>query len=90
MKTVIDVEIMGQRLRVTSDEGEVHLRRVVEFLTEQIRSLSPAGGGGSGAEMAILAALNIASEYWRLKEEQEEMLRIINRLSERIVEHLGT
>lgn len=89
MKTAIDVEIMGQRLRITSDDGEVHVRRVVDYLNGRLRELAAAGGVGSGTDVAILAALNIASEYWKLKEQQEEMFRAIDRLSERIVAHLS-
>lgn len=89
MKTAIDVEIMGQRLSVTSDDGEVHLRRVVDYLNDRMRELTAGGSGGSGTDTAILAALNIASEYWKLREEQEEVSRALDRLSRRIVDQLG-
>jgi len=89
MKTAIDVEIMGHRLKVMSDDGEAHIRRVVDYLNGRIRELAVAGAGGAGADVAILAALNIASEYWKLKEQQEEIFRAIDRLSERIVAHLS-
>jgi len=89
MKAAIDVEIMGQRLRVTSDDGEAHVRRVVDYLNGRMRELAAAGAGGTSGDVAILAALNIASEYWKLREQQEEMFRAIDRLSERIVAHLS-
>lgn len=89
MKTVVDVQIMGQRLRVTSDDSEAHVRQVAEYLNGRMRELAAQGAGVRPLDVAILAALNIASEYWKLKEQQEEISRVIDRLAGRLVEGLA-
>lgn len=89
MKTVVDVQIMGHRLKVTSDDSEAHVRHVADYLNGRMRELAAQGSGVRPLDVAILAALNIASEYWKLREEQEEISRLIDRLAGRIVAGLN-
>ena len=84
MKRPLDVEIMGQRLTVTSDDDDGHVRQVAEYVDQQMRRLADGRTAASMTQLALLAALNIASEYWKLQHEQEELHRTINRLSQRV------
>jgi cell division protein ZapA len=88
MKRPLDVEIMGQRLTVTSDEGDDHVRRVAEYVDQQMRQLAGGLTAASMMQLALLTALNIASEYWKLQHDQEELHRTINRLSQRVLARL--
>lgn len=85
----VEVEIMGQRLTVASDEGEAHVRRVAGYVDDQMRQLAAGRSPAGMADLALLTALNIASEYWKLYDQQEEWHRTINRLSERVTAQLG-
>jgi len=88
MKKPLDVEIMGQRLTVTSDDGEEHVYRMAEYVDQQMRQLAGRLNAASVMQVALLTALNIASEYWKLHHEQEELHRTINRLSQRVLARL--
>lgn len=85
----VEVEIMGQRLTVASDEGEAHVRRVAVYVDGRMRQLADGRATTAMGDLALLTALNIASEYWKLQDQQEELHRTINRLSERVTAHLG-
>jgi cell division protein ZapA len=89
MKRPVEVEIMGQRLTVASDDGEEHVRLVAGYVDRQIRRLSQGRSPTATANLALLAALNIASEYWKLRAQQEEVEKTINRLSQRVLTRLG-
>ncbi len=89
MKRVLDVEIMGQRLTVASDDDDDHVRRVAEYVDQQMRQLADGQTTASMMQLALLTALNIASEYWKLQHQQEEVHRTINRLSQRVLARLG-
>jgi cell division protein ZapA len=88
MKQPLDVEIMGQRLTVTSDEGDEHVRRMAEYVDQRMRQLAGGRATASMTQLALLTALNIASEYWKLQKEQEELQRTIHRLSQRVLARL--
>ena len=88
MKQPFDVEIMGQRLTVASDEDNEHVRRAADYVDQQMRQLADGRGGASIVQLALLTALNIASEYWKLHQDQEELQRTINRLSQRVLARL--
>jgi len=85
----IEVEIMGQRLTVASDDAESHVRRVAGYVDGQMRQLAAGRTAAGMADLALLTALNIASEYWKLQDQQDELQRTIDRLSERVLARLG-
>lgn len=86
MKRMVDVRIWGQSFTVASEEREDHLRRVAELVDRKMREVSRGSGanGISTVDVAILAALNIASEYQKLREESEVMRKAIDGLSSRV------
>ena len=88
MKQPVEVEIMGQRLTLTSEEGEEHVREVANYVDQQMRQLAD-GRTVPTLHLALVAALNIASEYWKLQNQQEELSQTINRLSKRVLARLG-
>jgi cell division protein ZapA len=86
-KFPVEVEIMGQRFTVTSDDSEDHVRRVAKYVSEHMRRLSE-GRRVVTSEVALLAALNIASEYWKLRESQEDLCERVDRISQRVLAQL--
>jgi cell division protein ZapA len=87
MSQPLEVEIMGQRLTVKSDEGEAHVRQAAGYVDQHMRQLAETRAA-SALDLALTAALNIASEYWKLRQQQEELSQTINRLAQRVVSRL--
>jgi cell division protein ZapA (FtsZ GTPase activity inhibitor) len=83
-----EIEIMGQRLVVQSEDSEEHVRTVARYVDEQIRQHADTRFA-STLDLALVAALNIASEYWKLQREQEELCQTINRVAQRVAARLG-
>lgn len=83
MREPLEIEIMGQRLVVKSEDSEEHVRTVARYVEEQIRQLADTGFA-STLDLALVAALNIASEYWKLQHQQEEAHQTIDRMAQRI------
>jgi cell division protein ZapA len=84
MRRPVEVEIMGQRLTVTSDDGEEHIREVAGYVDRRMRQLANGQPTGASLHLALITALNIASEYWKLQRQQEELHQMINRLTQRL------
>ncbi|MBI4517085.1 MAG: cell division protein ZapA [Deltaproteobacteria bacterium] len=76
---------MGQQLTVTSDDGPEHVRSVARYVDEAMRQLAAGGRAVATLDVALLAALNIASEYQKLQQCHRELTETIDRLSRRIL-----
>lgn len=86
-KHQVEVEIMGQRFTVASDDSEEHIQQVAKYVSEHMRRLSQ-GQRVATTQVALLAALNIASEYWKLRESQEDLRQRVDRISQRVLAQL--
>jgi|SRR5215470_14725393 len=80
----VQVVIMGQMFSVTSDDGEEHIRRVAAYVDGKMREIAAGGKVASSFTAAVLAALNIASECHKLRQNVAEINAAIDRLTERL------
>lgn len=80
----VRVEILGQVLSVTSEDGEEHVQRVAGYVDERMRETMAGGRVASSFTAAILTALNIASEYHKLQRELAQTEEALNRLADRL------
>ncbi len=84
MKRAVDVEIMGQRFTVRSDAEEGYIHEVAGFVDGKIQEALKTTRPVARSNAAMLAALNIADDYHRLKEKYESVLNRLNHLSVRL------
>ena len=89
MREPLEIEIMGQRLTVRSEDSEEHVRTVARYVDEQIRKLAETQFTAASLHLALVTALNIASEYWKLRHQQEVVQRTISRMAQRIGGRVG-
>jgi cell division protein ZapA len=71
MKKVIRVEILGREYAVKSDEGEERVKKIAEYVNQKIKDISESTQTVSTMNAAILAAMNIANEYFQILEEKK-------------------
>jgi len=67
LKKRFDVRILGQELSVTSDSGDEHVANVIRYVSDKVREAEKAAPSKGALDIAILAALNIADEYLRMR-----------------------
>jgi len=84
MKRALDVEILGQKFTISSDAEEGYMRRVAGYVDEKMQELSRSSKMLAKSNIAMMAALNIADEYHRLKDAHETVLNRVNQLSKRL------
>ena len=84
MKKALDVEILGQKLTISSDAEESYMLKVAGYVDDKMQALSRAQKPVNKSNIAMLAALNIADEYHRLKESHEAILNRLNQLSKKL------
>ncbi len=68
-----EVKILGQRYKVRSDEKEEYVQGLAEYLNEQLAEVQKNTRTVATHNLAILAALNIADEFFKLKQEKSRL-----------------
>ena len=65
---VVTVEIMGQRYPIKSALDLEYITGLAEYVDEKIQSATDHSTGGDAIRVTVLAALNIADEYFRARD----------------------
>ena len=85
MKNLIQVEILGREYTVKSDEGEERVKDIAAYVNRKIKEVSESGQTVSTLNLAILAALNIANDYFKAVEGQKNFWQSIETRSDRLI-----
>lgn len=72
MKTV-EVSILGQRLKVRTDEGADYIKSLAAFVDEKLGEVKKKTRAVSTHSLAMLAALNIADELFKAREHRQQL-----------------
>ncbi len=84
MKKAVDVEIMGERFTVRSDGDESYVRKVAGYVDGKMQEVMKTTRPVAKSSVAMLAALNIADEYQRLKDNYDAIMQRLNHLSKKL------
>ena len=84
MKKALDVEILGQTFTISSDAEEGYMLKVAGYVDGKMQELMQASKPVAKTNVAMLAALNIADEFHRLKESHEAILNRLDQMSKKI------
>ncbi len=84
MKKPVEVEIMGQNVTLRSEEDESYVRRVAGYVDEKMQEVVKNTRPIAKFNVAVMAALNIADEYHRLKDRYDTMINRLDLLSKRL------
>lgn len=83
MKNTVRVEILGREYTLKSDEGEEQVRRIAEYLNGKLKRLSENTKTLSTLNLAILAAMDIANEYFQLLDGQDALSRKVKKIEQK-------
>jgi len=68
--TTVAVDIFGATYHVRGDDDTSHLQRLAALVDQKMREVSGHSSSVDRAKVAILAALNIADELARVRDER--------------------
>ena len=66
----IDVEIYGQRYTVSGDADEEYIRRLANFIDDQMRRVAEGMNTTTPSRLAVLTALNLAHQLFELEKKR--------------------
>ena len=73
MKQRFEIKVTGQEFSVLSDKGDEYVSKIVQHINERAREIGDASEDVTTSDIAILVALNIAEELFRVRGEKEEL-----------------
>ena len=65
---VVTVEIMGQRFSIRSALDVEYVHRLASYVDQKIQLATEHSTGGDTVRITVLAAMNIADEYFRSRD----------------------
>jgi cell division protein ZapA len=83
-KTSVKVEILGESYSIRSDATAEHTRAVAAYLDQAIRQIVTSGSVIETNRAAILAALQITSELFQMRESSHAVVTAMGGLSEEV------
>jgi cell division protein ZapA len=84
MKKALDVQILGQKFTISSDAEEDYMLKVAGYVDGKMQELMRSPKAVTKANVAMLAALNIADEYHRLKDAHDAIMVRLDQLSKKL------
>ena len=86
----VKVRILDREYLITSEEGQEQVQRIAEYVNEKLREVRDNTEGLSEKKTAILAALNIASEYFNLLKERDDLLARLQQRTELLIHNIDS
>ena len=63
---------MGQTYKVRAEEDSVYLQELARFVDTKMKTIAKSAGTQDSLKLAILAALNVADEFFKLERKPRE------------------
>jgi len=85
MNQPVRIEILGREYSIKSNEGEERIREIADYVNRKIKEISEGGKTVSTLNIAILAALNIADDYFRVTDDSKKLKHSVVNKANQIV-----
>jgi cell division protein ZapA len=73
----VEIHILGQRYTVKGDASEEYIQQLAAYVQEKIKEVYDSSPNITPLKASILAAITIADELHKLKNEQEDITKSI-------------
>jgi len=77
-----EVYILGQKYTIKGDAPEEYIRELASFVDKKLKEVYNASPNITPVKASILAALDIADELFKIRNQQEEMTKHIEEKTE--------
>ena len=85
MKKTYEVEILGQRFNIKSEESKEHVDRIVSYVSEKMKIIVKDSKTMSLHHAAILTLLNVADELFKSKQEVDTYKDVVMEKTKNII-----
>ncbi|MBX7148079.1 cell division protein ZapA [bacterium] len=88
MKKTYNLTILNQNFTIKSDADEKHVKKVADYVNKKMHEIVSHDQAVATANVAILAALNIADDFFRLKKQKSEQVQSWSHQIETIIDRV--
>jgi len=89
METV-KVRIRNAEYLVQGEDGEQQVQRIADYVNDKLKQIEEAGEGLSEKRTAILAALDIAGDYFQVLKEREDLLSKLHKRTQVLIHSIDS
>ena len=86
----VTIRIRDREYAIRGADDKEQMLKVAAFVDQKLQEISGSSKGLNDEKTAILAALDIAGDYFQLIKEKEDLLREINNRSQKLMLSLNT
>lgn len=76
-QTKISIEINKRKYTIVGDESESHVRLVGEMVDKKMEEIHQKNRHLDTSNIAVLTAINTMNDYLKMKEEYDELIKLI-------------
>lgn len=87
-RTIVRIQILGAEYPIEADADPAYTQKIAAYVDSRLREIPESGASQSLARMAILAALNIADDLHKERQEKESILAILEARIDQLVRRL--
>jgi len=89
MEEKVKIRIQNREFAVKGSDDRGQILKAAAYVDKKLKEVSDSAKGLSDDKAAILAALDIAGDYFQLIKEKEDLLTEINDRSKRLIQSLN-
>lgn len=86
----VKVQIYGSEYRIRGDADSEYIQEIAHYLDRKMREVTDETTLGSSLKIAILAALNIAGELFRERDDRNKLLAHVQERAEELSQALNS
>jgi cell division protein ZapA len=86
----VKVKILDHEYLIKSNESEEQVHRIAEYVNDKLLEAMANTRGLSEKKTTILAALDIASEYFQLRDERNDLLNRLRERTEALIQRIDS
>ena len=90
MDRLISIELFGQAYTFRASGPVSQADEVTNYVAEEVKKARAAGEAPSKLDTVILAALNIANDYFEVRRSRQDLVRDIDQRCKSLIERIDT
>lgn len=83
-KKITEVEIYGELYKIVNNALPEHTRSIARHVDEKMKEISKTATTVSSVKVAVLAALNIADEMFKIKKDMKSEKEIVTKETDKL------
>jgi cell division protein ZapA len=86
----VTVKIRNQEYMIVCDEDKEKAHKIAEFVNDKLKEVEAEANGISEKKAAILAALNIASDYFEALKHRDQILGTVRQKTRALIKTIDS